>query len=111
MFCKDCHYNLKAIDSKQCPECGRPFDPDYPKSWSKYSIPQWQVDMLELWAMIDRWPLFAFASVMFLVLLIFANSIVLRIIFGFMLAVQAWNCYRAFFHGSDALKKLDEATR
>jgi len=33
MFCKRCRYNLKAIESRTCPECGRAFDPQNPKTY------------------------------------------------------------------------------
>ncbi|MCI0675219.1 MAG: hypothetical protein L0Y42_05510, partial [Phycisphaerales bacterium] len=28
MRCKGCHYSLKKLVERRCPECGRGFDPD-----------------------------------------------------------------------------------
>lgn len=28
MFCLDCNYALDGLNSRHCPECGRPFDPN-----------------------------------------------------------------------------------
>ena len=33
MCCHDCRYDLRQLDSRTCPECGRAFDPDDPHSW------------------------------------------------------------------------------
>lgn len=27
MFCRQCHYDLRALPESRCPECGTPFDP------------------------------------------------------------------------------------
>ena len=35
MFCKRCRYNLKLIASRACPECGRAFDPENPRTYRK----------------------------------------------------------------------------
>jgi hypothetical protein len=35
MFCRQCSYNLQAIPSARCPECGRAFDPADPASFLK----------------------------------------------------------------------------
>ncbi|MEO1235921.1 MAG: hypothetical protein AAFX76_03945 [Planctomycetota bacterium] len=31
--CHDCDYPLHGLDRHACPECGRPFDPDKPRSY------------------------------------------------------------------------------
>ena len=33
MRCLDCHYSLKNLTEHRCPECGRPFDPNNPRSF------------------------------------------------------------------------------
>jgi hypothetical protein len=35
MYCRQCSYDLHAIPSSRCPECGRGFDPSNPKSFRK----------------------------------------------------------------------------
>ena len=33
MRCKRCGYDLRDLGEHRCPECGRPFDPQRPKTW------------------------------------------------------------------------------
>jgi len=33
MYCKKCAYPLVGLDRQRCPECGRPFDPDDPRTY------------------------------------------------------------------------------
>jgi hypothetical protein len=35
MYCKKCFYNLNGCENHACPECGRFFSPDLPKTYSK----------------------------------------------------------------------------
>lgn len=35
-FCKTCKYNLRGLTDHVCPECGQPFDPENPETFSKY---------------------------------------------------------------------------
>jgi hypothetical protein len=37
IFCRHCGYNLSALPQNRCPECGRPFDPNNPRTFSKHS--------------------------------------------------------------------------
>jgi len=34
IYCKDCGYSLREITSRQCPECGRRFDPSRPITYA-----------------------------------------------------------------------------
>lgn len=36
-FCRGCGYSLQGLESPRCPECGRPFDRDNPKTMSRSS--------------------------------------------------------------------------
>lgn len=36
MYCKQCWYDLRGIDSRTCPECGRGFQPEIPSTYSRY---------------------------------------------------------------------------
>ena len=36
IYCKQCWYDLRGIESRQCPECAKYFDPNESKSYSKY---------------------------------------------------------------------------
>lgn len=33
MYCRQCHYDLRALTSKRCPECGKAFNPNSPDSF------------------------------------------------------------------------------
>ncbi len=33
MRCKRCGYDLRDLGEHRCPECGRPFDPQRPRTW------------------------------------------------------------------------------
>jgi predicted amidophosphoribosyltransferase len=33
VLCKSCHYPLKQLTERRCPECGREFDPDDPSTF------------------------------------------------------------------------------
>jgi hypothetical protein len=33
MYCRQCHYDLRALTTNRCPECGNPFDPNNPDSF------------------------------------------------------------------------------
>ncbi len=33
-FCLGCGYSLRGLIDPQCPECGKAFDPNDPKTWS-----------------------------------------------------------------------------
>ena len=35
-FCKRCLYELTGLASRNCPECGRPFDPALPRSFTRH---------------------------------------------------------------------------
>jgi hypothetical protein len=34
IFCRDCFYNLRGLETFRCPECGRFFDPRDPRTYS-----------------------------------------------------------------------------
>lgn len=33
MYCRHCHYDLRALTTNRCPECGKAFDPNNPDSY------------------------------------------------------------------------------
>ncbi len=35
MYCRDCSYPLDHLDQQRCPECGRPFDPESPRTYRR----------------------------------------------------------------------------
>jgi len=37
MFCRQCGYNLYGLPENRCPECGRTFEPNNPKTFFKHS--------------------------------------------------------------------------
>lgn len=46
MYCRGCHYDLRKLTSRRCPECGRWFDPDNAKTYSRQSRPTPVLDMV-----------------------------------------------------------------
>lgn len=38
-FCRSCNYDLNGLSEHRCPECGREFDPENPKSFA--NTPDW----------------------------------------------------------------------
>src|SRR4051812_38696663 len=34
-LCFDCNYPLRGLESRHCPECGRAFDPDKPRTFNR----------------------------------------------------------------------------
>jgi hypothetical protein len=46
-YCLDCRYCLDHLENNECPECGRVFDPDQPKSFSNTQsqpcFPRWEL--------------------------------------------------------------------
>lgn len=38
MHCYQCHYNLAHLTRDSCPECGRAFDPDNPKTYLEQPV-------------------------------------------------------------------------
>ena len=43
MYCILCHYDLRGLDLEQCPECGRPFNQNDPKSYdARLPGPAWR---------------------------------------------------------------------
>ena len=34
-YCQNCFYALVGLPESRCPECGRPFDPDNPRTYSR----------------------------------------------------------------------------
>ncbi|MAE65708.1 MAG: hypothetical protein CMJ18_15675 [Phycisphaeraceae bacterium] len=41
MYCRRCWYPLGEISTRECPECGRAFDPEDPGTWRRRSRGQW----------------------------------------------------------------------
>ena len=50
MHCLSCGYNLKQLTENRCPECGRAFSPDQPRSYG-----QANTHRLLRWALIAGW--------------------------------------------------------
>ena len=49
MYCQECWYDLRGIECRQCPECGRGFHPEIPSTYTSYpgtKLP------LEAWAIL-----------------------------------------------------------
>ncbi len=44
MFCRSWRYPLHDLDSNACPECGRSFDPDNPKTYMTEAMTAREVD-------------------------------------------------------------------
>ena len=40
MYCLACHYDLRGLTEHRCPECGRPFAPGSPRSFSPTPRPE-----------------------------------------------------------------------
>lgn len=38
IYCKHCGYSLRGIESNACPECGKPFDRDNPRTYIRFAI-------------------------------------------------------------------------
>jgi hypothetical protein len=36
--CKTCHYSLRNLTVRRCPECGGAFDPADPKTWESDAL-------------------------------------------------------------------------
>lgn len=47
MYCLGCYYRLDFLESRECPECGRKFDPYRPETFSispkRFSMPRWEL--------------------------------------------------------------------
>jgi hypothetical protein len=41
-YCRACGYQLRGLESRRCPECGRDFDPDYPKTYRRKPLRPWK---------------------------------------------------------------------
>ena len=48
MFCRGCGYNLHALTTPRCPECGRPFDPQSPRTFRKHPPRPWHRQLLRI---------------------------------------------------------------
>jgi hypothetical protein len=36
VYCRHCRYDLRRLDFERCPECGRAFAPDDPRTWRRH---------------------------------------------------------------------------
>ncbi len=48
MYCKTCWYNLSHLSEHRCPECGKPFDPNNPRSYSPRPH-EYRLDKIARW--------------------------------------------------------------
>jgi hypothetical protein len=47
IYCLGCYYDLRGLSSGRCPECGRPFDPAIPSTFSRQSKPTPMRDIVQ----------------------------------------------------------------
>ena len=46
MYCRQCHYDLRALTTNRCPECGETFDPEKPDTfYPEFPSPLWHVQV------------------------------------------------------------------
>jgi hypothetical protein len=47
IYCLGCYYDLRGLSSDRCPECGRPFDPALPSTFSRQAKPTPMRDIVQ----------------------------------------------------------------
>ena len=70
-YCLKCLYELNGIQSRHCPECGKSFDHDKPKTWSRYP-------RAHTWTVVAK-----FAKALTVILVAITSLILILIAIGF----------------------------